>query len=185
MSSIIFNTSHPSHPTIEGGLYSPWFDKPVIELIIFNTSQPSHPTIEEGLYSPWFDEPVIELIIFNNQGLYKPPSMVEWLGCEVLKIMSSITGSSNQRLYKPPSMVGWLGCEVTIEGGLYSPWFDEPVIELIIFNTSQPSQWLGCEVLKIMSSITGSSNQGLYKSPSMLGWLGCEVLKIMSSITGS
>jgi hypothetical protein len=26
----------------------------------------------------------------------------------------------------------------TIEGGLYSPWFDEPVIELIIFNTSQP-----------------------------------------------
>ena len=45
--------------------------------------------------------------------------------------------------------------------------------------------WLGCEVLKIMSSITGSSNQGLYKPPSMLGWLGCEVLKIMSSITGS
>jgi hypothetical protein len=41
--------------------------------------------------------------------------------------------------------------------------------------------------LKIMSSITGSSNQGqgLYKSPSMVGWLGCEVLKIMSSITGS
>ena len=47
---IIFNTSQPSHPNIEGGLYSPWFDEPVIELIIFNTSQPSHPTTEEGLY---------------------------------------------------------------------------------------------------------------------------------------
>jgi hypothetical protein len=58
---IIFNTSQPSHPTIERGLYSPWFDEPVIELIIFNTSQPSHPTIEGGLY---------------NQGLYKPPSML-------------------------------------------------------------------------------------------------------------
>jgi hypothetical protein len=97
----------------EGGLYSPWFDEPVIELIIFNTSQPSHPTTEGGLYSPWFDEPGEVLKIMSsitgssNQGLYKPPSMVGRLGCEVLKIMSSITGSSNQGLYKPLSMEGW------------------------------------------------------------------------------
>jgi hypothetical protein len=63
----------------------------------------------------------------SNQGLYKPPSMVGWLGCEVLKIIELIIFNTSQ-----PS-------HPNIEGGLYSPWFDEPVIELIIFNTSQPS----------------------------------------------